>query len=346
LALRVVVFGGEALEPASLREWVERRGAETPRLVNMYGITETTVHVTWRPLTEADVFGGSGSPIGVRIPDLRLYVCDAGLRPVPIGVPGELYVGGGGVARGYLNRPELTARRFVENPFGAGKLYRTGDRVRWLADGTLDYMGRLDEQVKIRGFRIEPGEIEAALLDHAGVRECAVLVRDDAGDKRVVAYVVGDAEAEALRAHLRRALPEHMVPAAFVFLEALPLSPNGKLDRKALPAPEGEAYAAREYEAPADETEQALAEIWAEVLRVDRVGRRDNFFELGGHSLRAVQVISRVRQVLNVKVALAELFTRPVLEDFAQEVMDAQLARVDPDAMAQLLALLGEANVA
>jgi amino acid adenylation domain-containing protein len=346
LALRVVVFGGEALEPASLREWVERRGAETPRLVNMYGITETTVHVTFRPLSREDVFGGSGSPIGVRIPDLQLYVLDPARRPVPIGVPGELYVGGGGVARGYLNRPELTAQRFVENPFGAGKLYRTGDRVRWLADGTLDYMGRLDEQVKIRGFRIELGEIEAALLGHAGVRECAVLVRDDAGDKRVVAYVVGDAEAEALRAHLRRGLPEYMVPAAFVFVQALPLTHNGKLDRKALPAPEGEAYAAREYEAPADETEQVLAEIWAEVLRVDRVGRRDNFFDLGGHSLLAVQVISRVRQVLEVKVALARLFVRPVLEDFAQEVVDAQLAQVGPDAMAQLLALFGEATVA
>ncbi|HEX9936858.1 MAG TPA: amino acid adenylation domain-containing protein, partial [Longimicrobium sp.] len=346
LALRVVVFGGEALEPASLREWVERRGADTPRLVNMYGITETTVHVTFRPLSREDVFGGSGSPIGVRIPDLHLYVLDPARRPVPIGVPGELYVGGGGVARGYLNRPELTAQRFVENPFGAGKLYRTGDRVRWLADGTLDYMGRLDEQVKIRGFRIELGEIEAALLGHAGVRECAVLVRDDAGDRRVVAYVVGDAEAEALRAHLRRGLPEYMVPAAFVLIEALPLTPNGKLDRKALPAPEGEAYAAREYEAPADETEQALAEIWAEVLRVDRVGRRDNFFDLGGHSLLAVQVISRVRQVLEVKVALARLFVRPVLEDFAQEVVDAQLAQVGPDAMAQLLALFGEATVA
>ncbi|HEU4560998.1 MAG TPA: amino acid adenylation domain-containing protein, partial [Longimicrobium sp.] len=213
LALRVVIFGGEALEPASLREWVERRGTETPRLVNMYGITETTVHVTYRPLSREDVFGGSGSPIGVRIPDLRLYVCDSARRPVPIGVPGELYVGGGGVARGYLNRPELTAQRFVENPFGAGKLYRTGDRVRWLADGTLDYLGRLDEQVKIRGFRIELGEIEAALRQASGVSDCTVVVREDeTGDRRLVAYVVGEAEAEALRDRLRRTLPEYMVP--------------------------------------------------------------------------------------------------------------------------------------
>ncbi|MFL5381523.1 MAG: amino acid adenylation domain-containing protein, partial [Longimicrobiaceae bacterium] len=277
LALRVVVFGGEALEPASLREWVERRGAETPRLVNMYGITETTVHVTYRPLTEADVFGGSGSPIGVRIPDLQLYVCDSALRPLPVGVPGELYVGGGGVARGYLDRPELTAQRFVENPFGAGKLYRTGDRVRWLADGTLEYLGRLDEQVKIRGFRIELGEIEAALRQAPGVRDCTVVVREDApGDRRLVAYIVGEAEAEALRDRLRRTLPEYMVPSAFVFMEALPLTANGKLDRKALPAPEGDAYARGSYEAPLGEVEEALAGIWAEVLGLERVGRWDH----------------------------------------------------------------------
>ncbi|HEU4562699.1 MAG TPA: amino acid adenylation domain-containing protein, partial [Longimicrobium sp.] len=347
LALRVVVFGGEALEPASLREWVERRGIGAPRLVNMYGITETTVHVTYRPLGREDVFGGSGSPIGRAIPDLRLYVLDPARRPVPVGVPGELYVGGGGVSRGYLNRPELTAQRFVENPFGAGKLYRTGDRVRWLADGTLDYMGRLDEQVKIRGFRIELGEIEAALRQAPGVADCTVLAREDeAGDRRLVAYIVGEAETEALRDHLRLTLPEYMVPSAFVFLDELPLTPNGKLDRRALPAPGSDAYAAREYEAPADETEQALAEIWAEVLRAERVGRRDNFFDLGGHSLSAVQVVSRVRQVLEVTVAVRELFTRPVLKDFAQEVMDAQLAQVDPEEMAQLLALVRESTVA
>ncbi|HET7460272.1 MAG TPA: amino acid adenylation domain-containing protein, partial [Longimicrobium sp.] len=311
LALRVVVFGGEALEPASLREWVERRGAGTPRLVNMYGITETTVHVTYRPLTEADVFGGSGSPIGVRIPDLHLYVCDSALRPLPVGVPGELYVGGGGVARGYLNRPELTAQRFVENPFGAGTLYRTGDRVRWLADGTLDYLGRLDEQVKIRGFRIELGEIEARLAEHPEVREAVVLAREDApGEKRLVAYVVGDVEAGVLREHLRRELPEYMVPAAFVALERLPLTANGKLDRKALPAPEGDAYARGSYEAPLGEVEAALAEIWAEMLGLERVGRWDHFFELGGHSLLAIKLIERMRRA-GLHTDVRALFTTP-----------------------------------
>jgi amino acid adenylation domain-containing protein len=320
LALRVVVFGGEALEPASLREWVERRGAETPRLVNMYGITETTVHVTYRPLGREDVFGGSGSPIGRAIPDLRLYVLDPARRPVPVGVPGELYVGGAGVARGYLNRPELTAERFVDDPFTPGRLYRTGDRVRWMADGTLEYLGRLDEQVKIRGFRIELGEIEAALRPAPGVGDCTVVVREDEpGDRRLVAYVVGDVEAEALRDRLRQGLPEYMVPSAFVSLDALPLTANGKLDRKALPAPEGDAYARRSYEAPLGEVETALAEIWGEVLGVGRVGRWDHFFELGGHSLLAIRLIARMRRV-GLYTDVRVLFTTPVLAELALTV--------------------------
>jgi acyl carrier protein len=330
---------------------VERRGAETPRLVNMYGITETTVHVTGRPLSREDVFGGSGSPIGRAIPDLRLYVLDPARRPVPVGVPGELYVGGGGVARGYLNRPELTAQRFVENPFGGGKLYRTGDRVRWLADGTLDYMGRLDAQVKVRGFRIELGEIEAALRQAPGVTDCAVVVREDEGDRRLVAYIVGEAEAEALRARVRQSLPEYMVPSAFVALDALPLTPNGKLDRKALPAPEYAADTDR-YVAPRTPVEEALAEIWAKMLRVERVGANDSFFELGGHSLLATRVVSRVREVFGVEVPLRALFEEPTVAEMARrvdvalEVMDAELAQVDPDEMAQLLALLSESTLA
>jgi amino acid adenylation domain-containing protein len=320
LALRNVIFGGEALEPASLRDWVERRGGNTARLVDMYGITETTVHVTYRPLSREDVFGGSGSPIGRAIPDLRLYVLDPARQPVPIGVPGELYVGGGGVARGYLNRPELTAQRFVENPFGAGRLYRTGDRVRWIADGTLEYMGRLDEQVKIRGFRIELGEIEAALRPAPGVGDCTVVVREDEpGDRRLVAYVVGDVEAEGLRDRLRQGLPEYMVPSAFVSLDALPLTANGKLDRKALPAPEGDAYARGSYEAPLGEVEAALAGIWSEVLGVERVGRWDHFFELGGHSLLAIRLIERMRRV-GLFMEVRALFTTPVLAELALAV--------------------------
>jgi acyl carrier protein len=217
--------------------------------------------------------------------------------------------------------------------------------VRWLADGRLEFVGRNDDQVKVRGFRVELGEIEARLREHVGVREAVVVVREDVpGDRRLVAYHVAgaDVDAEALRAHLAGRLPEYMVPAAYVRLDALPLTPSGKLDRRPLPAPEGEAYVSREYEAPVNETEEALAEIWAEVLRVERVGRRDNFFDLGGHSLLAVQVASRVRQALGVELPLGELFTRPVLQDLAQEVVDAQLAQFDPDEIAALAALLGE----
>jgi len=317
LALRLVVFGGEALEPASLRDWVERRGAEQPRLVNMYGITETTVHVTFRPLTTADVLEGAGSPIGRRIPDLRLYVLDPAMEPVPVGVPGELYVGGAGVARGYLNRPSLTEARFIRSPFGPGRLYRTGDRVRWLADGTLEYLGRLDAQVKVRGFRIEPGEIEAAVLAHPGVRECAAVVREDApGEKQLVAYLVGDADPEALRARLRQRLPEYMVPAAFVSVDALPLTANGKLDRAALPAP---GRPARAHRAPRTPVEATLAAIWAEVLRLERVGVDEGFFELGGDSILTIQVVSRARRA-GLSITPRQLFEHQTVAELAAVV--------------------------
>jgi amino acid adenylation domain-containing protein len=326
LALRNVIFGGEALEPASLREWVERRGAETPRLVNMYGITETTVHVTYRPLSREDVFGGSGSPIGRAIPDLRLYVLDAARRPVPVGVPGELYVGGAGVARGYLNRPELAEARFVDDPFAPGRLYRTGDRVRWMADGTLEYLGRLDEQVKIRGFRIELGEIEARLAEHAAVREVVVLAREDVpGDRRLVAYVAGAVEADALRAHVRQSLPEYMVPSAFVVLDRLPLTANGKVDRKALPAPDL-ASAEEKYVAPRTPVEEVLAGIWAEVLRLERAGVEESFFELGGHSLLATRVVSRIREVFGVELPLRALFEGPTVAELAVRVEEIRRA--------------------
>jgi acyl-coenzyme A synthetase/AMP-(fatty) acid ligase len=344
-SLRHVVCSGEALPPALVRRFYDRFAGPVV-LTNLYGPTEAAVDVScWTcPRDGAD----GVVPIGRPVWNTALYVLDAALRPVPVGIPGELYIGGVQVARGYQGRAAMTAARFVPDPFsvqGGARLYRTGDRARWRADGAIEYLGRLDDQVKVRGFRIELGEIEAVLRQARGVADCAVVVREDeTGDRRLVAYIVGEAEAEALRDRLRRSLPEYMLPAAFVALDALPLSPNGKLDRRALPAPEV-ASAEERYEAPADETEQALAEIWAEVLRVDRVGRRDNFFALGGHSLLANRVVSRVREVLEVKVAVGELFTRPVLKDFAQEVMDAQLAQVDPDEMAQLLALLRESTV-
>ncbi|HEX6910498.1 MAG TPA: amino acid adenylation domain-containing protein, partial [Longimicrobium sp.] len=335
--LRHVVFGGEALDVPLLRPWFQANGDASPRLVNMYGITETTVHVTYRPLSWADVERGGASPIGACIPDLRAYLLDRAGEPVPVGVAGELYVGGAGLARGYLGRPELTAERFVADAFGAepgARLYRTGDLGRWLPDGTLEFLGRADLQVKIRGFRIELGEIEARLLEHPGVREAVVLAREDApGDRRLVAYVAGDetAGADVLRAHLGETLPAYMVPAAYVRMERWPLTTNGKLDRGALPAPEGGAFAARGYEAPAGEVERAVAEIWAELLGVERVGRGDDFFALGGHSLLAVRVVSRVRQALGVDVAPADVFERAVLADFARGL--AAAARAESSAI-------------
>jgi amino acid adenylation domain-containing protein len=322
--LRCVIFGGEALMPSTLSPWYALNGERT-RLVNMYGITETTVHVTYRPLAPEDT-QSSGSPIGVRIPDLRVMLLDAYGQLVPVGVPGELCVGGDGVARGYLNRPDLTAERFVPNPFGepGSRMYKTGDLGRWRPDGSIQFLGRNDHQVKIRGFRIELGEIEAALRSHPEVREAVVLAREDApGDKRLVAYVVGEAAPEALRQHLDSRLPKHMVPAAYVTLDALPLTPNGKLDRRALPAPEDEAFGTRAWEAPQGEVESTLARIWSELLGVERIGRHDDFFVLGGHSLLAVQLASRIRAALGLEVPLAELFAQPTLAGYAQRVAAA-----------------------
>uniref|UniRef100_UPI00403872C3 non-ribosomal peptide synthetase n=1 Tax=Burkholderia pseudomallei TaxID=28450 RepID=UPI00403872C3 len=352
--LRYVIFGGEALEPRTLASWYARHGERT-QLVNMYGITETTVHVTYCALRAEDAMRLGASPIGVRIPDLQLYVLDDRREPVPMGVTGELYVGGAGVARGYLNRPELTRERFIDDPFVAGgRLYKTGDLARWRTDGSLEYLGRNDFQVKIRGFRIELGEIEAQLAKVAGVREVVVLARDSAAEvhdsatenadsecafaiardlnrearqsngkateKRLVAYYTGDADVAALRAQAAQHLPSYMVPSAYVRLDAWPLTPNGKLDRRALPAPADDAYARAEYEAPQGAKEEALAAIWRELLHVERVSRHDNFFELGGHSLLAVQLVSRLRQALSVEVALGTVFDAPVLSALAERL--------------------------
>ncbi|HST58164.1 MAG TPA: AMP-binding protein, partial [Longimicrobium sp.] len=305
---------GEAVDAATVERWSAGR-----TFVNAYGPTEVTVCAT-TAACEAD---GRVPAIGRPLENVRAYVLDAAGRPAPVGVPGELYVGGAGVVRGYLGRPGLTAERFVPDPFsteGGARLYRTGDRVRWSSRGELEYLGRVDEQVKVRGFRIEPGEIEAALRRSEGVADCVVVAREDVpGEKRLVAYVVGDADAGLLREHLLRALPEYMVPAAFVPLEQLPLTPNGKVDRKALPAPEGDAYARRSYEAPLGAVEAALAEVWAEVLVAGRVGRWDHFFELGGHSLLAIKLVERMRRV-GLYMDVRAVFTTPVLAELALAV--------------------------
>jgi acyl-CoA synthetase (AMP-forming)/AMP-acid ligase II len=313
-------------------------------LYQMYGPTETTVAVTAHRCEATET--RARVPLGRPVSNTRIYVLDGEMRPVPIGVAGEMYVGGVQVARGYLARPSMTAERFVPDAFSGvagARLYRTGDLGRWLADGTLEFIGRADDQVKVRGFRIELGEIETRLAQHADVREAVVLAREDApGEKRLVAYVVGgEVDAEALRAHLAAHLPDYMVPAAFVRMDAWPLNANGKIDRRALPAPEGDAFAARAYEAPVGETEEALAEIWAELLGVERVGRGDHFFDLGGHSLLATRLVLRIREAMEVDVALRDVFERPVLSALADHLLDLQLAQFDPDELARLAELDG-----
>ena len=332
LTIRFVIFGGEALELKSLQPWFDHYGDERPRLINMYGITETTVHVTYRPITGADLDADIGSVIGKPIPDLRIYLLDQHRELVPIGVPGEMYVGGAGVARGYLQRPELTAERFITDPFSqtAGaraKLYRSGDLARRLPNGDLEYLGRLDDQVKIRGFRIELGEIEAVLGQHRAVRENVVIVREDIpGDKRLVAYVVAKDSSLTtfeLRDFLKEKLPQHMVPSAFVLLDALPLTPNGKVDRRALPAPDQSGRKSEEsFIAPRSPIEEILAQIWQKVLKLEKVGIHDNFFDLGGHSLLATQIVSRVRSGFSIELPLRDLFEAPTVYALAQRVQD------------------------
>jgi amino acid adenylation domain-containing protein/thioester reductase-like protein len=344
LALRLVVFGGEALEPGTIAPWLDRHGEEHPRLVNMYGITETTVHVTYRPLSTAERSSGGKSFIGRPLSHLRLYVLDRHSRPAPLGVPGEIHVGGAGLARGYLDRPELTAERFMPDPFasvGGERLYRTGDRARWLKGGDLQYLGRMDHQVKIRGFRIELGEIESALNEHPAVRQAVVQARrEPSGAARLIAYLVAaekngvptDAE---LRRHLASRLPEYMLPSGFERLTAMPLTPEGKVDRRALPPPKAERLTGSAFVAPLTPAEKELARIWSEVLKVHPIGVDDNFFELGGHSFLAVQIVSRIRESLGVELPLLQLFERPTIRELVEALSGGPVTR-DPGAALDL----------
>ncbi|CAJ6539901.1 syringomycin synthetase [Burkholderia pseudomallei] len=342
---QVTLVGGEAIGEGM---WSELASASSRTYYNVYGPTECTVDATL-----ARIKAEHAPHIGGPLANVRAYVLNERLSPAPVGVRGELYIGGAGVARGYLNRPELTRERFIDDPFVAGgRLYRTGDLARWRTDGRLEYLGRNDFQVKIRGFRIELGEIEAQLAKVAGVREVVVLARDSAAavrdsatehaapdapspetatatEKRLVAYYKGDADVAALRAQAAQHLPSYMVPSAYVRPDAWPLTPNGKLDRRALPAPADDAYARAEYEAPQGAREEALAAIWRDLLHVERVSRHDNFFELGGHSLLAVQLVSRLRQALSVEVALSTVFDAPVLSALAER-LEAENTEVLP----------------
>jgi len=329
--LRYLIVGGDVLDPRVITRVLRTKPPQ--HLINGYGPTETTTFAITHEITVVPENARS-IPIGRPIANTRVYILDRAREPVPVGVTGELYIGGAGVARGYLNRPELTAERFLPDPFiteGEGRMYKTGDLGRWLEDGTVEFLGRNDFQVKIRGFRLELGEIEARLSEHPSVREAVVLAREDQpGNKRLVAYVtaIGSAEdrsaadgmdVEPLRAHLSALLPEYMVPAAYVWLAKLPLTANGKLDRKALPAPNADAYLMRGYEAPVGELETTVARIWAEVLKLDRVGRNDNFFEIGGHSLLVVRMTSMLRQ-FGIETTVAVLFNHPTVESFAKSL--------------------------
>lgn len=313
-ALRYVIFGGEALDLSSLKPWFDRHGDRQPQLVNMYGITETTVHVTYRPLSARDL--GSASLIGVPIPDLRIHLLDEHGVPVATGIAGEIHVGGAGVARGYLNRAELTAQKFLPDTFASAphqRLYRSGDLARFLPNGDLEYLGRIDAQVKLRGFRIELGEISAVLNSHAGVRDSVVVVRESAnGDKTLVAYLIADSPAEldvaAVRRTLRKRLPEYMVPSAFACIERIPLTVNGKLDVKALPEPtEQRSQGANATGGTA--LEEIIAGVWRDVLDLPVVSATANFFDLGGNSVHLATVHDRLQKSLDRSFSITELFS-------------------------------------
>jgi amino acid adenylation domain-containing protein len=320
--LRTLITGGDIVDARVAARVLERSPPQ--RLLNGYGPTETTTFAATYQICEVAA-SATRIPIGRPISNTRIYILDRHREPVPIGASGEIHIGGAGVARGYLNRPELTAERFIASPFvGGDRLYRTGDLGRYRPDGTIEYLGRNDFQVKIRGFRIELGEIEARLAEHPGVREAVALAREDApGDQRLVAYTIARpdaaaAETEELRAYLAAGLPEYMVPAAYVRLDVLPLTANGKLDRQALPAPEMSDFAVHGYEQPRGETEERLARIWADLLGFERVGRRDNFFDLGGHSLLAIRLLSKIRASFKTNLPLSTVFHSPTIAAVAR----------------------------
>ena len=318
--IRQIIIGSEAVNSKVLADWFERESYR-PKLFNAYGPTETTVNATiHEPSTDSLSWQSIGRPIA----NTCIYILDANNQPVPIGLAGELYIGGTGIARGYLNRPDLTSERFVDDPFSAeadARMYKTGDLARWLVDGTIEFLGRNDFQVKIRGFRIELGDIEVKLAEHPAVREVAVLAREDSdGDKRLVAYLVPQdnfiPSVLELRDFLKKKIPEFMVPSAFVFLEALPLTPNGKLDRKALPVPDqGRRELDHDFVAPRSSVEKQLAEIWSNILRIDRVGIHDNFFVLGGHSLLAVTLVVEVNKRFNTNLPLGAIYQYQTVEE-------------------------------
>jgi amino acid adenylation domain-containing protein len=318
LHLKYVIFGGEALKPIKLKKWKERYPGT--KLINMFGITETTVHVTFKEITGKEI-AANESNVGKPIPTLSTYIMDNHQGLLAIGVPGELCVGGAGVGRGYLNRAELTKEKFVENTYKpAERLYRSGDLLKLFADGEMEYLGRIDQQVQVRGFRVELGEIENRLLNHQDIKEVVVREVDKGpGQKHLSAYIVSgkDLEVSGLRSYLSKYLPDYMIPAYFVQLEKIPLTSNGKVDRKHLPQPEVASGQAR-YVAPKSDMEKIVANTWSEVLELGKVGVRDNFFEIGGNSLSVVRVIGKLRDVLKRDIPVVILFEYPTVDSLAQ----------------------------
>jgi amino acid adenylation domain-containing protein len=366
LALRFVIFGGEALEFPTLKPWFDRHGVRGAQLVNMYGITETTVHVTYRPVTLADLELSNNSAIGPALPDLQIYLFNRHGSLIPSGTRGEIYVGGAGLAAGYLNRADLTAQKFVPHEFSilpGCRLYRSGDLASYLSNGELEYIGRIDNQVKIRGFRIELGEIEFALREHASVSEAVVMLRDrqavsdrrsarddsnlpPAGiDKQIVAYVVCDLShpvtVAELHRHLEERVPSYMTPSSYVMLRAFPLTVNGKLDREALPAPEEvRPELDMPFIAPRGPVESELAQIWGEFLHVNPIGIYDSFFLLGGHSLLMTQLASRIKEAFHLDIPLVDFFENPTIAKMANLIATRQLQQQDPQELAELLGAL------
>ncbi len=357
-SLRLVIIGGEAASPEHLKKWQEHASVHI-RLVNTYGPTETTIVATRCDLTGKDAPASAArAPIGRPGTNTQVYVLDRYMQPVSVGVPGELYIGGDGVTRGYLNRPELTAAVFVPDPFSpngkegkrGARLYKTGDLTRYLSDGNLEFLGRVDHQVKIRGFRVELGEVESVLAQHPAVREAVVLAREDVpGDRRLVAYVTSNQEqaltTTELHGFLKEKLPAYMVPAAFVFLDTLPLTPGRKVDRRALPAPEGaRPELEKAYVAPRTLSEERLAEIWARLLGVDRVGIYDNFFELGGHSMLATQLVAHVQNAFQIELSLHLLFEQSTIAELAATVDKILLEEIASLSEEEALRLLEEGS--
>jgi acyl-coenzyme A synthetase/AMP-(fatty) acid ligase/acyl carrier protein len=327
--VKQLLIGGEALSVPHVKKGL----AELPNteIINGYGPTENTTFTCCYRIPRQLDDNLTSIPIGKPIGNTQVYILDPHLNPVPIGVVGELHIGGDGLARGYLNRPELTEEKFIANPFSSdptSRLYKTGDLAHYLADGNIEFLGRIDDQVKVRGYRVELGEIETVLGQHASLREAVVLAREDSpGDRRLVAYVVaapGSApSANELRSFLQQKLPEYMVPSAFMFLDSLPITPNGKLDRKALPAPDQIRREPDEtFVAARTPVEETLASIWAAVLKVDKVGIHDSFFHLGGHSLLATQLISRIRDTFKIDLPLRSLFEAPTIYGLAQRLQE------------------------